>query len=67
MSRLFPSGRFAYSVGHKSHEAAYEAMCDMVNGCELSPHEGQIEPYNASATPRKRITRYHHSSIGVTG
>lgn len=57
-SRHFPSGRFAYALGYKSEDSAFEAMCDMVNGCELSPYEGHIEAYNASGTPHKRVTRY---------
>lgn len=58
MNRFFASGRFAFAMGFKSDDAAYDAMCDMVNGCELSPHEGRIESYNASNSPRKRVTRY---------
>lgn len=58
-SRHFPNGRFAYAMGYKSHDEAYEAMLDCIADGSMSPYEGRVESYdagNGGHAPRK--TRY---------
>ena len=51
--------RFYYSTGYRSADNAYEAFWNMINEGELSPCEGQIEPYKATRkSDGKPVTRY---------
>lgn len=56
-TRHFPSGRFAYAMGYKTHDAAQEAFNSMCAEGEMSPCEGRIEPYNAGGH-FKPVRRY---------
>jgi hypothetical protein len=56
--REFPSGRFGYAMGFKSRDAAQDAFDSMCCEGEMSPCEGRIESYNASASAWHRVTRW---------
>jgi len=56
-SRFMNSGRFAYAMGYKSFEAAYDAFCSMCNRDELSPGEGKVESYTVRKDG-KTVIRY---------
>lgn len=57
-SRHFPSGRFGYSMGHKSRAAAQDAFDSMCAEGDLSPGEGRVESYDAgNGGHAKRVTR----------
>lgn len=57
MTRFLNSGRFGYSMGYKSENAAYEAFWNMCNEGELSEHEGKVESYRVRKDGRE-VTRY---------
>jgi hypothetical protein len=57
MTRYMNSGRFAYAMGFKSSDAAYEAFCNMCNEGEMSECEGRIESY-VIRKGGKSLTRY---------
>ena len=58
-NRLMNSGRFGYAMGFKSADVAYEALCNMINECEISECEAKIESYDAgNGGHAKRVTRW---------
>ncbi len=57
ISRNFNSGRFAYSMGYKSREAAIDAFNNLCAEGEMSPCEGRIERYTV-CRDGKKVTRF---------
>jgi hypothetical protein len=57
-ARIFPSGRFGYSMGYRSRGAALDALDSMCAEGEISACETRLERYNVSGTPHKIIARW---------